>query len=769
MMLKALPSQIQGILGASKKQPHLATLVDRDQPNVIHFMFGTECLLSYQRDDLSTRNALVGMLCSAGVRLADVARVFALDPRQAARYARRFQSDGLRGLMEAERGRPVKVTSEIEAFVRAEFRVLFRQKRRGFRDALRDRVEAEFGLRLGYERIRQITKPVRDEIERAEAQASLPEQAGTPPAQGVAAQSTERPVVDDLGGEEGDGDEPAEASEESLRQGFYTRYAGGLLLNVFIHKLLRGTAQVVARKSRGVFQSFALMVVHMVQFGCVNLERTKTLLRREFGVVVGLHESPTLKTMRRWLARLSGIVDSGRVQAVLAKNYLKHLVREKHTFYMDGHFGPYTGGAGLVLGYYPQRRWMVPGYTHYVVCDARGVPVFFELDDETDDFRQAIPRLVRQTHQLVGSQEKLKFVFDRGGYSRELFASFDEELNAYYIAWEKHDDTDYRRYDIEWYELTVEFQGNHEQKPKVKRLWVGDCPDEVAVSAWGPSSPIRHHRKLLMRSALKDGNGDVKGYRIAPFLTNHPRASHEELGVELLYRWREENEFEVLGHEFGFDEITSYLMYPYADLEEHDPEAFARLSEREIDNPRRKKLDALRGKLAKRVATLEQRLARLGREGRSSGHRRVREAQEELSKVRAELAECEARREAEPKQINHLQYLIEEGKDRPDFGRKLLVDLLRVCARNCRRQTEDLIRKHYLNRRDHVTLLRRMLHAGGSVKLDRQGVVQVRLDGLNTDAENEVFTQMLADINALKPKTFGTVSRPMRFELNSET
>ena len=151
------------------------------------------------------------------------------------------------------------------------------------------------------------------------------------------------------------------------------------------------------------------------------------------------------------------------------------MVKEKSTFYIDGHFGAYTGGARLLSGYYPQGHCTVAGRTHYMVCDRQGVPVFFELEDESDDLRQVIPRLVRHTGKAAGGKGKgkgkLTFVFDRGGYSRDLFASFDEELAAFYIAWEKHDKTDYSVHDIEWHEFQVELQGNHEHKPKLKRLW----------------------------------------------------------------------------------------------------------------------------------------------------------------------------------------------------------------------------------------------------------------------------------------------------------
>ena len=95
------------------------------------------------------------------------------------------------------------------------------------------------------------------------------------------------------------------------------------------------------------------------------------------------------------------------------------------------------------------------------------------------------------------------------------------------------------------------------------------------------------------------------------------------------------------------------------------------------------------------------------------------------------------------------------------------VDLLKVCARNARRQAEDLLRTHYLNRRDPVTLLRRMLGAGGRLRLDARGTLRVRLEPLNTPAENAVFERFIADINAHSPRTWGPAPYPIHFSLAS--
>lgn len=769
---QATVRQIQGILGASRRYPYLATLEDPEGPGRVQLMFGSECLASYRRADLGTRNGLAGMLVSAGVRQADVARVFGVDVRQVRRYGAKFEAEGLAAVAAGVRGRPRKVSAEVERFVRAEFRAVFSRRRRGFRKELVERVEREFGVRLGLERLRQITAPVRAELEAAGAADVAARSArGTEAAREVGAPQEGSAAAAGAGwGEPGDGGEAREGlSQERLRRGFRTRYAGGLVLNVFFAGLLAGAAETVGSGVRRLFEAFAGMVMAMVGFGATNLERAKALVRREFGVLVELEASPTLATLRRWLAALAETVEAGRVQAALTRNYLEQIVGEARTFYLDGHFGAYTGAAPLLLGYHPQAHWMVPGHTHYFVCDRRGTPLFFDLDDESDDLRQVIPRHVRRVKALVGGEEKLTFVFDRGGYAHELFDSFERELDAYYVAWEKHDRTDYgARGEVAWEPFDVELQGNHEHTPRTKHLWVAPCPREVAVGAWGPKSPLRDHRKLLLRSALLGRGGGVRGYRIAPFLTNDRTSPAIAVARQLVGRWPQENEFKTLRHGYELDGITSYLTVPYADAAQTEPEAFARVAAREIANPRRKKLDAERRTLTRRLDTLGKRLARLAcKEKRSSGHGRLVAVKADIERLRADLEAIETRRHAEPPRINQLRYLVEEGYERPDFSRKLLVDLLKVAARNARRQAEDLLRRHYPNRRDPATLLRRILHAGGRVRLGARGVLHVGLEPLNTAAENSVFERFLADINARGPRTSGPRGYPICFRLAS--
>ena len=51
-----------------------------------------------------------------------------------------------------------------------------------------------------------------------------------------------------------------------------------------------------------------------------------------------------------------------------------------------------------------------------------------------------------------------------------------------------------------------------------------------------------------------------------------------------------------------------------------------------------------------------------------------------------------------------------------------------------------------------------------TLKLDGSGLLRVRLEHLNTEAEDEVFAQFLSHINARNPRTLGPDPHPSGVE-----
>jgi len=120
----------------------------------------------------------------------------------------------------------------------------------------------------------------------------------------------------------------------------------------------------------------------------------------------------------------------------------------------------------------------------------------------------------------------------------------------------------------------------------------------------------------------------------------------------------------------------------------------------------------------------------------------------ELERVVKEMA-------AMPKKVKKLDLLEAQEVMRFDFRKKLLMDTIKVAARNARRMALGVLDRHYRNYRDQVDFLRRLIYAGGDVKLNGDGRVTVALTRMNTAAENQVAQAFLDEINRLEPTLLG--------------
>ncbi len=372
-------------LGTQAGNELIWTTSDPADKKLRHVYFGLAHFGSYRADDLKARNILVGLVGATKVSRSAIAQAFGVNRCLVPRYAQELLSHGVEGVVQDGRGRKSKITPEIKGLVGREFRKLYRKSRRNFTAKLISKVKAAYGVELSRELIRQIIQPIRTEINSG-AQAA-PEKR-----RGRRVSSSNVPAkVEDNGGN-------GAALVRALRVGFYSRYGGGLLLNVFVAKLIEG---VFGADSSCGGRTFALMVMQMVHFDVINLERVKRLHRGEFGLLVGWRESPTLITMRRNLTEMVEGMDGQQAMVQLARNYIKHLSPESSTFYIDDHFDPYWGKVEVLKGFSNVYHRAMEGTEHCFVHDCAGNPIFFSLRDAYHSFNEVLPYMAERLRVLV--------------------------------------------------------------------------------------------------------------------------------------------------------------------------------------------------------------------------------------------------------------------------------------------------------------------------------------------------------------------------------
>lgn len=217
----------QGVLGTQRGNELLWTAPRKDDPHVRDVYFGFAHFASYREDDLKARNILVGLMGATTIRRQTIAEAFGVNRCLVVRYTKEMQQGGADVLVRDGRGRKPKVTPEIEAFLRREFRKLYAKKRKNFVGKLIAKVEKKFHVTLSSELVRQITKPVRDAMKEGDSEKK------ESPSRAVPSEPSLPAVSEDLG-------KDGEDLLPRLEEGFHSRYAGGLLLNAFIAAITEG-------------------------------------------------------------------------------------------------------------------------------------------------------------------------------------------------------------------------------------------------------------------------------------------------------------------------------------------------------------------------------------------------------------------------------------------------------------------------------------------------------------------------------------------------
>ena len=744
---------MQAILGTEAGSELVWTAPDPVDPDVRHLYFGLGHFCTYRADDIKARNILVGMTGAAGVKRQAVAEAFGVNRCLVPRYARAIREEGSDGIVRDRRGRPGKITPQIEAYVRGEFRKLYRKSRRNFTPKLIGKVKAEYGVELCRDLIRRIIRPVRAEMDGGPS--PVPDRGkGRKPS--VPSSCLPVKVVESGGN--------GQALMRRLEAGFYSRYAGGLLLNVFVAKLTEG----VFEGGRSGYKSLCLMVMEMVQFDAVNLERVKRLHRGEFGLLVGRSESPTLMTLRRQLSEAARSTDAEGVVLELAANYIKHLSAESSTFYVDDHFDPYWGKGEVLQGFSHVYDRPMEGMEHCFVHDAAGNPLFFGLRDEYHSFNEVLPYVGARLKRLVGPRQGLLMVFDRGGYDRKVFRKLGA-MGISYAVWVKGDRSRYKELGLEYEVEEFGFRRNVPGKPR--RVHIGMA--ELECEAGEKGEPVR---KIVMMRRATRRLAKKQPYLYSAFVTNDEQRTKRELAEAMIYRWRQECDFKMQTEEFGLNQITTYAMKGYREGAHKEIREFSaqEAANKEAANPALKPLRRRKRQIKAQIAKIDEQLGRRAFSGEELDLRTVSEVAlkrgmakllRERKKLVSALQEVVGEMEAVPSKVKKLDLLKEQEVMRFDFRKKLLMDTVKVAARNARRMALGTLDRHYSNYRDQVDFLRRLIHAGGDVKLNGDGRVTVALTRMNTAAENRVAQAFLDEINGLGPKLLGGAPLPVTFRL----
>jgi hypothetical protein len=200
-------------------------------------------------------------------------------------------------------------------------------------------------------------------------------------------------------------------------------------------------------------EELGLTLFYLDVFGFRSMEDFKRAYPEEFGVLMGRAQSPSLFTLRRFLHQVRKLGKGEELIDAFAVCYLKSGLAQWGVMYIDGHFMPYYGMHPVSKGWHGVRQVAMKGSYNFLVVDERFAPWLFLIRSSSEDLLQKIPELIEKAKRL-GEQagvsrerlEELIVVFDREGYSAELYRYLDGrdqgegKRRALFISWAKYAD-----------------------------------------------------------------------------------------------------------------------------------------------------------------------------------------------------------------------------------------------------------------------------------------------------------------------------------------
>jgi hypothetical protein len=634
-------------------------------------------------DKHSERLACVRLRLDGFAQQLEIAAVFGYCRTTLHRWERSYLKEGLPGLGPYRPdGRPVSVPASVEGAV---------VKLHGQGDGMR-RIAHRLGVSIGIVRGVYQRHGLQPHVvgEQQELPAEELVEHDDPQDQGA--------VVAQPGEEEAeDGEQPArDAADAEAWDGLlvpeYETAPGvpwaGVLLAVPVmrrHRVLEVFSELYGTLGiLGMYglQTVVCLMVYLSLWRIKRPEHVKGHSPWDLGRVLGLGRAPEVRTVRRKLAQLAGRGLAREAMVRLAKVRIEQEEDLLGFLYVDGHVRPYSGQLDVGKGYSMQRKMPVRATTDTWANDRHGDPLFVVTSELNEGLTQTLRPVLQQVREVVDDERRITVVFDRGGFSPQLFVELIEA-----------------GYDIITYR-----KGRTKPIPASrfsKRVFRID--GKKVTYRLNDQSDVRVGARRLRWS-----EGEDRPLRMRQVTRLNPDSGHQTMvlttrkdldAVEVLWwmfnRWRQENFFKYMLEEFAVDGLVEYGGEGVdPDLERPNPEHLALTKEIKATRARIKTLQGQRCELIGELSPAKEPEAPPGWERfspeRSEGNRLLAHVRD----LRQHLQELEARRAEVPERISA------GGLQRLKTERQQVATVFKVAAYNIETELFRMVAPHYARAED---------------------------------------------------------------------
>jgi hypothetical protein len=493
--------------------------------------------------------------------------------------------------------------------------------------------------------------------------------------------------------------------------------------------LLEAAAAVFPPMRKGFYGLRATLLM-LLFLGLLREPRAEGATRvrpADLGRVLGLDRAPEVKTIRRKLAELAAHGRGTALQGALARHHATTRPDAVGFLYVDGHVRVYTGTREIPKAHIARMRIAGSATEETWVADAEGDPVLVVTAAPSASLAGELARLLPQLRAIVGAGRRCTVVFDRGGYSPQVFteivaAGFDL-LTYYKGAWTRSPQTAFT---------------THEHT----------TPDGATASYQLAERQIElplPTGTLTLRLIVRASPG---GHQ-TPILTNRTDLTAAAVAHRISARWRQENYFKYAREHFALDALDSYA--DHADDPTRPVPNPAKARARARVGAAREDVTAAQAAVTDAIEAAAARARRPGSGGKATVDPTVTGR---LTEAEDQLTAAHQTSRATPTHLPLAQ--VRPGARRLETERKLLTHAIRMSAYNTESALARLLRPHYARGQDEArALLREAFTLTGDLHIVGD-TLHVRLDPATAPRRSKALAALCADLTATATRYPGT-------------
>lgn len=507
--------------------------------------------------------------------------------------------------------------------------------------------------------------------------------------------------------------------------GLFQQYNDHLGLIIFYESLQTFKQELLIE---GIVENEAqilLQVLAQILLGAVNNEQSRYLNEGSLKFLIG-----KCRMDSQYQRELLNELDFEKVIRAIYRANMKLLKNDQRAIFYDPHSVPYSGGYNYLKGFLASKKRIGKMYNIDFFHTDSGQPCFMFHGDNYYDPRE---RFIMQLDSFCATfPEKVAalgmlFIFDRGLFGMDFFEKIISK-GHHFITWEKNP--------------PPRWDDSAETQMFMHHRLRNNSKDEQSViveyfeTQWDKNKKIRN---IIFRVHC-----DKKVSKELPLLCSDPDINAEDAVRLMLSRWCQENDFKFMNKHVGLHQISTYSHTDYhADDED--------LLHKMVNTKEYETLEKKRKELLKKIDNIEDWLFAAepsfdAFEQRWRKEERIHESikpilDKAVAKFEQDLEEIEImqgllREEQEnlmskkaimQKQEPKMERLAKDHRQKINFERKIVMDVLRISARSIIVDFRNEFRMLFDNFRIDTDIVRHLSLAPGILCSREHGLIEVTL------------------------------------------